>query len=235
MHTIRNRKLVASILVATSLLAVCATAVAMDVTGSVRAPDEYVAQTRRSATQEHAYYWEEWNGFLEPRPTRIDLAREIAVVLLGNAPEPTDHNVTVEWRGGALMPSTIVVRTGTILAIENHDDVIHELSGVGLNEVPSEATGSGSTRRTLALAHAGHAELVDALVPHAKGHLHVLANLVAVARPQANGLFTFTNVPAGQFVLKVFDGANEVGSRTVDVVEGHPLTVDTITLTAASR
>ncbi len=234
MHAISKLKLGTLLAVATALCLLVATAAAMDVTGTVRVSDDYVARARRTAPASHAYYWEEWNGFLDPRPDSVDLSREIAVVLIGNAPEPPDHNVTIEWRGGGLMPSTIVVRPGTILAIENHDDVIHELSAAGLTEVAAEATGSGSTRRTLALGRPGHYALADGLVPHATGHLHVVPNLVAVAKPTSGGAFTFTNIAAGQYVLKIFHGDREVTSRTVDVVEGHPLTVDPITLAASS-
>lgn len=211
-----------------------ATALAMDVTGSVRAAPDYVARVRRGQPATHAYYWEEWNGFLEPRPDTIDLSREIAVVLIGNAPEPANHNVTIQWRGGSLLPSTIVVRPGTILAIENHDDVIHELSSRGMSEIAAEATGAGSTRRTLALTRPGHYVLSDSLVPHATGHLHVVPNVVAVAKPDATGAFTFSEVPAGQYTLKIFHGEREVSTRPVEVTEGHALTVDPITLTASN-
>lgn len=234
MATINTRTRVGlSMFVAAGVLTT-ATALAMDVTGSVRAAPDYVARVRRAQPAQHAYYWEEWNGFLEPRPDVLDLPRELAVVLVGNGPEPANHNVTIQWRGGSLLPSTIVVRPGTILAIENHDDVIHELSSPGMGEIAAEATGAGSTRRTLALSRPGHYLLTDSLVPHATGHLHVVANVVAVAKPDANGAFTFSDVAAGQYTLKIFHGEREVSTRPIEVVEGHALTVDPLTLTASN-
>lgn len=205
-------------------------ALAVDVTGTVRVPDGYLPQTPREG-ERRTFYWEEWNGFLEARPRKLDVRRELAVVLLGPAPAGADNRVSVALHGGSLARTTLVVRPETILRIENKDDIAHELFAEGLDGFSAEATSSGQAR-TVRVAREGSFPIRDARVPHVRGQLHVLANLAFVGAIEASGEYKFTNVPAGQYTLKVFHLDREVGTSVAAVPEAtRELVLEPIVLT----
>lgn len=218
----------AASLVATALLST--SALAVDVKGMLRAPEGYVPAPAADARK--PYYWEEWNGFLDPRPRRVDMRRELAVVLLGPPQAGAENRAEITLVGGSLSPSTIVVRPDTVLRIENHDDFAHELFAEALDGFSAEATSSGQAR-TVRVTEVGSWPIRDRQVAHVHGHLHVIADLSATATVEANGEYKFTNIAPGQYTLKVFDGANMVATATVQVVDGHELVVDPLVLTAA--
>jgi plastocyanin len=177
-----------------------------------------------------AFQWEVENGVKEVLPDRVDAKREIAVVLLGEGAPVGDGRVEVPISGGSLLPSTIVVRTGTTLRIRNDDEIAHEVEAVGLAGFSSEAISPRGVR-SVSLATAGGWPMRDKLVTHAHGYLHVLPNLVASARVETGGKFVFPDVPAGKYTLKVFHGATELSSSEV-TVESKALSVNPITLAA---
>lgn len=207
-------------------------ALAVDVKGMLRAPDGYIPAP--AADERRPYYWEEWNGFLDPRPRRVDMRRDVTVVLLGPPQADTDNHVAVTLAGGSLSPSTIVVRPDTILRIENKDDFAHELFAEGLEGFSAEATSSGQAR-TVRVTEPGNWAIRDRQVGHLRGHLHVIANVSAVGTIEANGEYKFTNIAPGQYTLKVFHGANEVATATAQVIEAREFVVDPLMLTAAPR
>lgn len=219
-------------LLAGGLLAVLATttALAVDVRGSMRIPEGFVVDPP-STGERPAYYWEEWNGFLPPRPRHVDARRELAVVLTGAGEPAAPISANVKLAGGSLLPSTIVLRAGQTIRIENTDEFTHELFAEGLDGFSAEATSSQQSR-TVNLARAGNWPLRDRVVGHVRGHLHVLPDLLAVAQVDAEGRFGFTGVPAGTYTLKIFHGAREVTSQEVTIVEGREMTIDPIQLTA---
>ena len=57
----------------------------------------------------------------------------------------------------------------------------------------------------------------DKLAPYVRGNLHVIAKLTQVANPGASGDFSFKEVPAGNYTLKVFRSDKEVSSSEVEV------------------
>jgi hypothetical protein len=174
--------------------------------------------------------WELDNGVKEVVPTRVVAQRELAVVLLGGATpksnEPLLTEVTVS--GGALLPSTLVLRSGTTLRIRNEDEIGHELYAQGLDGFSAEAT-SPAGMRSIHLTKAGNWPLLDRLAPHAHAHLHVRDDVVASAKLEPSGSFSFSDVPAGTYTLKVFRGAQELVSKAIEVGD-KPLTVDALTL-----
>lgn len=179
-----------------------------------------------------SYYWELENGFKEVRPDRVDARREIAVVLLSDgAPQAGLERVEIALSGGGLLPSTLVLRTGSTLLISNNDEFAHELYAQGLDTFTAEAT-SPRGRRSVNVASAGSWPLRDKVVPHVAGHLHVLPNLAAVAAPDAEGQFSFKQVAPGKYTLKVFHGERELASQEIELT-GKELTLDPITLTAS--
>lgn len=192
-------------------------------------------ETRRS------YYWELENGFMEVSRDRVDAKRELAVVLLDDKASKGKQRVEIECSGGSLLPSTIVVPKGSTLRIHNTDEIAHELYAKGLKGFGPEAT-SPKAIRSIELSEVGNWQLFDRIVTHVRGHLHVLPNLVAVARVSDNGAYTFSSVEPGQYKLKVFHGAKtliekpiEVPSKTDKKRREIALKLDPIALTATPK
>jgi hypothetical protein len=181
-----------------------------------------------NVTPRAAFNWELENGVKEVLPARTP-PRELAIVLLCAAAPSGDNRIEVSITGGALLPQTLVVRTETTLRIRNDDEIGHELVAVGLDGFSAEATSPGATR-SIHLTKAGSWPLQDKLATHATGQLHVLPNLSAVAKLEPNGNYTFPDVPAGKYTLKVFRGADELITKTIDVTD-RPLSVDPLTFT----
>lgn len=176
-----------------------------------------------------AYNWEIENGVKEVLPDRTQ-PRELAVVLVGGAAPSGGDRVEVSISGGALLPNTLVVRTNTTVRIRNDDEIGHELFAPGLDGFSPEATSPGATR-SVRLTKAGSWPLQDRLAVHARAHLHVIADLAAVAKLEPSGAYVFADVPAGKYTLKVLRGTEELLSKDVEVTD-RPLTLDPITFTS---
>jgi hypothetical protein len=178
-----------------------------------------------------AYNWELENGVKEVLPVKVSAARELAVVLLGAGEAKTADQVEVAVSGGALMPQTIVLRSGTTLRLRNDDEIGHELFAEGLDGFSAEATSPGATR-SMHLTKAGSWPLHDRLVAHANAQLLVFANLIANAHIEPNGSFAFSEIAPGKYTLKVFRGAAELVSKEIEVAD-KTLSVEPLTLMAA--
>jgi hypothetical protein len=174
-----------------------------------------------------AYNWELENGVKEVLPDRTT-PRELAVVLVGGASAAATDRIEVSISGGALMPSTLVVRSNSTVRIKNDDEIGHELFAPGLDGFSPEATSPGATR-SVHLTKAGSWPLQDRLAVHARAYLHVLANLAASARLDATGSYAFNDVAPGKYTLKVFRGPDELVSKEIEVTE-KTLTVDPLAL-----
>jgi hypothetical protein len=173
-----------------------------------------------------SYNWELENGVKEVLPTRVSATRELAVVLLGAGQPKAEERVEVAISGGALLPSTLVLRSGTTLRIRNEDEIGHEVFAEGLDGFSAEATSPGATR-SVHLVKTGSWPLHDRLAAHAHAHLHILANLMASAKVEANGSFAFGDVAPGKYTLKVFQGAGEIASKDIEVTD-KPLALEPI-------
>jgi hypothetical protein len=174
-----------------------------------------------------AFNWELENGVKEVLPSRVSAPRELAVVLIG-AGGPKIEQVEVAFSGGALLPATLVLSTGTTLRIRNDDEIGHELYAQGLDGFSAEATSPGATR-AVHLTRTGSWPLRDRLAAHASAHLHVVVDLAAVAKLEANGAFAFSDVPPGKYTLKVFRGSSELASKPVEVAD-KSVTLDPLML-----
>jgi hypothetical protein len=200
---------------------------ATDIKGNVRG--EKALKTKEGGAV-RAPYWEEWNGFIEPKKPGVDFAREVSVVLIGA--EANRDAITVLISNGALLPSTIVAQHGVPLRIRNMDDFTHKLSAAGLKGFEAMETSSGQSRE-LAMLQTGDFVISDQLAPYLKGHLHVLPKLTAVAQPQADGSFVFKDVHPGNYTLKVFRGAFEMSSSEIEVKDSRELTIPPISVDPA--
>ncbi len=197
---------------------------ATDVKGSVRAVGE-AKPTPESGVR--PAYWQEWNGFIEPKKPQADLTREVAVVLIGAS--PTRDAATVVLKDGQLTPSTLVMQVGTSLRIRNEDDFGHQLYADGLKAFDAVETGAGQGRQ-VQIGQTGAFAVRDALAPHVRGTLHVLAKLSAVATLQDDGTFVFPEVPPGDYTVKVFRGATEVSSAPLSVGDLREVVIDPINI-----
>lgn len=225
-----NRSVQAATLaaLATSLL-VSTGANAVDVRGSVRSSEEPKTVAIEAI---RTPYWQEWNGFIEPKKAAVDYAREVTAVLIG-APEMRDAT-TIALRDGTLTPSTIVVQHGTSLRIRNDDDFGHELYVEGLKGFDAIETSPGSTR-TVQMEQTGVFALRDRLSPHVRGTLHVVAKLTRVVNPGADGSFVFEDVAPGTYVVKVFRGRNEITASELEVETKKDVVLGTIALDSSAK
>lgn len=177
------------------------------------------------------FHWELENGVKEVVRNRVP-ARDLAVVLLGDGPSTMPDRIEIPFSGGALLPSTLVVRVGTTVRMRNDDEIGHELYAEGLDGFSAEAT-SPKAIRSVNLTKAGSYALRDTLAPHARAFLHVLPDLVAVAKVESSGSFVFADVPAGKYKLKVFHGPQVVSEKDVEVGD-KALAIDPFTLGEAT-
>ncbi len=212
----------------TAVLVSASAAQAGDVKGSVRANEE---TKLKSVEGVRAPYWQEWNGFIDPKKASFDYAREVSAVLIG--PQPTKDSVTVVLKNGTLTPSTIVAQVGTTLRIRNDDDFGHELVVKDLKGFDAVETSPGSTR-SVVMEQTGSFEVGDKLAPYVHGYLHVVAKLTQIVNPGSDGNFSFQDVPPGTYTLKVFRGAKEVSTSEVEV-GSKDTEVDTIPLPPAGK
>jgi plastocyanin len=211
------------------LSGVTATVLAADVRGQIvlgsyRAPEE-------SKPPRAGYNWEIENGVKEVARTRVQAARELAVVLVGAGDALAPDRVEVAVSGGSLLPSTIVVRAGTTVRVRNDDEIGHEVYAEGLDGFGPEPS-SPKAIRSVNLQKAGSWPLRDRLTPHARGQLHVLPNLIAIAKVEASGSYAFSEIKPGKYTLQVFHGPDVVASKEIEVGD-KALTVDPLTLTNA--
>lgn len=174
--------------------------------------------------------WELENGVKEVSKARVAADRELAVVLIGAGAPAATEPVEASVSGGELMPATLVLRTGTTLRIRNSDEIGHELLAKGLDGFSAEASSPGAVR-AIHLKQVGHWEIVDRLAAHARAHLHVLPDVVAVAKVEAGGGFGFSDVAPGKYTLKVFRGEREILAKPVEVTSDKALSLDPLTFT----
>lgn len=215
------------------VLGVPAAVLAVDVRGTLTIPSDYAAQVAPEAEPQRARYWEEWNGVLDARAPRVDVAREIAVVLTGEGAASDGEQPPFRLHNGSLAPSTLVARAGTAIQIRNDDGVPYELFAEGNAELGPIQTAPGNAR-PVTIAEAGNWPIRDRVHPHVRGHLHALPDLVARAFVEPGGAYTFRGVAPGTYQLHVFHGAREVSTQEVVVPEGGQLTVPAIQLSVAA-
>ena len=209
-------------------------ALAGEVRGQLTIPSDYAAAVPllSDAQLERARYCEEWNGFLDPRADRIDVAREIAVVLTGSGSAATEQP-PYEIHNGTLSPSTIVVSVGTQLRLVNRDAISYELFAEGNAEMEATQTAPEATR-PITLTSAGSWPVRDRIYGHVRGHLHALPDLIARAVLTADGHFVVRGVAPGTYQLRAFHGDREIIEAQEVTVTDAPLTIPAVAVTASA-
>ncbi|AKF04515.1 hypothetical protein DB32_001664 [Sandaracinus amylolyticus] len=218
-----------------AILGIPAVGLAVDVRGTLTVPSDLASQTtpvETDAQRARARYWEEWNGVLDPRPTRLDVAREIAVVLTGPGAPSEGEQPPYRVHNGTLTPATLVVRAGTAIQIRNDDGVAYELFAEGLSDFGAIQTAPGNAR-PVTVPQPGNWPVRDRVHPHIRGHLHAIPDLVARGFVEPNGAYTFRGVAAGTYQLHVFQGARELHTQEIVVPESGQLTVPAIPLSSS--
>lgn len=216
--------------------AVCAAAVlvafgaasAESVEGSVRGGSGEAS----SESDQKDYYWKVWNGALPERPATDD-RNDLIAVLTGKFTGPA-IGCKFAFRGGGLSPSTIVARSGTTIRVENRDAFTHELSVKGLAGFTPLEAGPGKAR-VIPVPAGGPWELGDRIYGHVEGHLHSMRELVACATVNANGKFSFQDVPPGPYSLRILRGSEQVASRRITVPAGRSLQIDPVNISKSRR
>jgi len=220
------------LLVALALVS-ASSALAGDVRGSLTVPGDLssMSPSPDADAVRRLRYWEEWNGFLEARPRRFDVANEIAVVLTGG-PASAGEQPAYRIHNGALSPATLVARAGTGIQIRNDDGTPYELFAEGLSDFAAIQTAPGNAR-PITVSAEGHWVIRDRLHPHLMGHLHAVPDLVARAYVEASGAYVFRGVEPGTYMLRAFHGDSEIITATSVTVSGTgELVVPAIAVTA---
>jgi hypothetical protein len=225
-----------SVPIVLAILAVPTAVLAVDVRGSLTVASDLpsLIPAPTDAQRLRARYWEEWNGVVALRQPRLDVARELAVVLTGTGPAADGEQPPYRLHNGSLSPATMIVRAGTALQIRNEDGLAYELFADGNDEFGPISTAPGNVR-PITIASPGNWPVRDRSQPHVQGHLHALPDLVARAFLESNGNYSFRGVAPGSYRLRVFHGARELASQEVNVVEGSALQVPAIALSAATE
>lgn len=229
-----RRRLLRAVPVVLAILGVPAAVLAVDVRGTLTIPSDLASQVpvETDAERARARYWEEWNGVVEPRAPRVEVAREIAVVLTGSGAPSDGEQPPYRLHNGTLSPSTLVARAGAAIQIRNDDGVAYELFAEGLSEFGPIQTAPGNGR-PVTITEPGNWPVRDRVHGHVRGHLHALPDLVARAFVEPNGAYTFRGVAGGTYQLRVFHGPREIHTQEVVVPESGTLTVPAIPLSAA--
>jgi hypothetical protein len=221
-----------SIAAVSALSLITASALAGDIRGTLTVPTDFPSMigTPSAADAARLRYWEEWNGFLEPRPSRVDAAREMAVVLTGSGAASTGEQPALRLHNGSLFPATVVLRVGVATPLRNDDACSYEIYADGNADLGPVQTAPGNARPLTASAP-GHWPLRDRNFGHVQGHLHALPDLVARAFVEPGGGYVFRGVEPGTYTVHVFQGEHEVGpAQEVTVGDARELTVAPIAL-----
>lgn len=217
---------------ATASTLLATSALAGDVRGTLTVPTDFPSMIAAPSDADAARlrYWEEWNGFLEPRPARVDAARELAVVLTGSGAPSTGEQPALRLHNGSLFPATVVVRVGVATPLRNDDACTYEIFAEGNEEIGPVQTAPGNAR-PLTIGAPGHWPLHDRNFQHVQGHLHALPDLVARAFVEPTGGYVFRGLEVGTYTVHVFQGEHEVGpAQEVAVGDAHEIVVAPITL-----
>ncbi|MCP4195552.1 MAG: hypothetical protein GY762_00230 [Proteobacteria bacterium] len=159
---------------------------------------------KKKSESKNTYYWNLENGILPIRGERINLSRDIAVVLFdADATESKpDKLKSVKVHAGAMERNVVVTRPGSTIRFRNVDPMDHELYCADMPSFEPERQSNGSFR-PIRFESEGIFEVRCKLVPHFKGYV-VVTKGIQVIPVSGDGTFSLNNVSAGKYTLKVF-------------------------------
>lgn len=120
------------------------------------------------------------------------------------APAPPRRPVpTMSQREESFEPRVVVVAVGDTVAFVNHDHVFHNAFSVSsIRTFDVGKLGPGSSRR-VAFSKAGVVPVFCDLHPAAAGYVFV-APTASYVQPSADGMWAFSNLPAGDYVVRAW-------------------------------
>jgi hypothetical protein len=138
--------------------------------------------------------------------------KEVCVAALASSPQqPPALPLLVTIGGGRTTPVTVVVAPGTRLHFENRDPFAHRLYAVGQSSFPPGDMVAMAARDWTAPGP-GKYELRDELSPSVRSWVVVDPHVAAVAYPNTQGVFSFSQLAAGEYTLKAYFGGSPVGA-----------------------
>ncbi|MBI2896390.1 MAG: hypothetical protein HYY06_22725 [Deltaproteobacteria bacterium] len=186
-----------------------------------------LAVVQEPASRRPRYYWSLDNGVLPARADRILPERDLAIILVERgrpAVRRTSSPVVIRVAEGGMLPSSVVVRPGTMIRFENDDAFEHELYSPTHPDLAPESMARGQTRPFVA-PQSGRIEIRCKRAPHLRGWIAV-QDAVHFVAPRPDGTFTLTAEPGLYTVRTLYEGRwvaeRELlveDSRTVQTVE----------------
>ncbi len=159
-------------------------------------------------------YWRLENGNV---PVAATGRSDTFVVLAGvKAHAPAPKTYTVELKGLAAEPATIVVSEGSVVEFKNNDRVPHDLSIPGEERLMAlERLAPNTSRRQKFLVAGGY-------VVRCSEYPHLLISVIVLTSPHSaaiddRGAFRIADAPEGKTTLKVWSGGRWVHEQEIDV------------------
>jgi plastocyanin len=138
--------------------------------------------------------------------------KEVCVAALASSPQqPPALPLLITLGGGRTSPVTVVVAPGTRLHFENRDPFAHRLYAVGQSSFPPGDMVAMATRDWTAPGP-GKYELRDENSPSVRSWVVVDPHVAAIAYPNTQGVFSFSQLAAGEYTIKTYFGGSPVGT-----------------------
>lgn len=155
------------------------------------------------------------------RPTVVALEREGGPVAL-----PPGPRVVMDQKNLAFLPPVLPVMRGTTVEFSNSDDVQHNVfsPSPSADKFDLGTYGPGATR-TVRFAAPGDVLVLCNIHMEMEAHILVLET-PWFATADAEGRWRIADVPAGRYVLRVWQGAWTPGTRTLEVPATGTVTAD---------
>jgi len=170
------------------------------------------AEAKESSS--HRFSWREPSPTVraEFRSLYAYAPKEVCVAALASTPQsPPALPLLITVGGGRTTPVTVVVAPGTRLHFENRDPFPHRLYAVGQTSFPPGDMVAMAARDWTAPAP-GKYELRDELSPSVRSWVVVEPHAAAVAYPSTQGVFSFSQLAPGEYVIKAYFTGVPVGA-----------------------
>lgn len=183
-------------------------------------------QEEKQAGKVKRYFWKVPNGAVATRDPQVNPAKDLAVILEpaeGQSAAPAGQTKVIDLRGGALVPSVVVVTPHTKVRFRNTDAFVYELQ-CSENPQMSQAQVLPPLQQVdYPFDEEGTYRITDKRLPHLVGWVVVVGTAFArnpeAGQQKGQAAFSFENVSPGRYVAKVFHGGEWVASTEFEVGE----------------